>query len=156
MSAPYHPASGPTSFAALPPPARLVIAALRAARLDLARSSAWEDGELLALCDAAGLRRDAAARLGACVVLLLREARSPPCVGPPGSAGVTGDELALVEAIAAMQAGRPWQAQQVVRRWLPTRRQVQGIALLAVPARDLAVVGIPARTRPSSVRDAER
>ena len=122
----------------LPPPGRLFVAALRAGRTDLRTGCAWADGELLALCDAAGLRRCAAARVGACAAFLLREATVDPlCLGASGCAGVTGSETALAAAIAgsppAVHAAR-----RMVAGWLPVRRRLPGLVLLDLAAQDLA------------------
>jgi hypothetical protein len=127
---------------ALPGPARFLVSALRAAAADRACGATWDEGELIALCDAVGLRRDAAARIGACLVLLLRESRPAPCLRPFGCGGVAADELALLAAFAAMQEGRPWQAQRAVAVRLPPNRRVQGVAMLALAARDLAEAGL--------------
>lgn len=125
----------------LPSPARFLTAALRAVDTDRRAMTAWEDGEMLALSDAVGLRRDAAVRLAACLLLLLREARHPLRLRPVGCCCASPDEIALVGAFGAMQVGRPWEAQRLLAAWLPARRRVQGIALLAIAARDLAAFG---------------
>jgi hypothetical protein len=130
-------------LAALPPRARLFVAALRAGQADLRRGCPWEEGELLALCDAVGLDRAAAGRLGACVAFLLREARSPPRLAPPGCPRATPDELALAAAVVALPpdaaAPAPEESRRaVVAGRLPARRRVQGAVLLALASRDLA------------------
>lgn len=116
----------------LPPEARLLVAACRAGQADLRAGAAWEEGELLALCDAAGLRRCAAARLGALVHVLLREAASPPCLAPPGCACLSAAETALAAALAGPPAAR-----RSLAGWWPARRHVQGMTLLVLAAQDL-------------------
>jgi hypothetical protein len=74
---------------------------------------------LLALCDAAGPRRNAAARLSACVGLLLQGGALAPRIQPLGCAPATGDELAVARAVSALQERRPLEAQSMLAAWLP-------------------------------------
>lgn len=123
----------------LPPPGRLFVAACRAGQADLHAGVPWEEGELLALCDAAGLRRCAAARLGACIAFLLREAcAGPPCLAPQGCPCLTAAEMTLAAAVAGAPPAAERAARRIVAGWLPARRRVQGLALLALAAGDLA------------------
>ena len=138
----------PPRLATLPPRARFVVAALRAGWADLRCGSPWEDGELLALCDAVGLGRAAAARLGACVTFLLRES-SGAAAGPHGGDGAaprlaplgypcaTPDELALVRAMDPGLGDAAPRARRAVAARLPARRRVQGLVLLTLAAQDL-------------------
>ena len=122
----------------LPPEARLLVAACRAGQADLRAGCCWEDGELLALCDAAGLRRCAAARLGAFVCFLLREAAAqPPCLAPPGCAGLSAPEMVLAAAVSGPPPAER-AARRIIAGWWPMRRRIQGIALLALAVQDLA------------------
>lgn len=130
---PDAPAPTRPLFRHLPPAARLLIAACRAGQADLRAGAGWEEGELLALCDAAGLRRCAAARLGAFVHLLLREAAAPPGLAPPGCACLSAAETALAAALAGPPAAR-----RSLGGWWPARRRVQGMTLLVLAAEDLA------------------
>jgi hypothetical protein len=134
------PSLAPATFRLLPPGARLFIAALRAGQADLDQASTWEESEILALCDVLGLRRCAAARLGACIAFLLREATAVPELLPPGSDAVSGAEVVLAAAVVAPEdeTGPSLLARRVVQRWLPAHRRVQGAALLALAAQDLA------------------
>jgi hypothetical protein len=125
----------------LHPAARLFVAACRAGLADLRSGASWEEGELLALCDAAGLRRCAAARIGACVAFLLREAAAgPPCLSPPGCACLSAAETALGAAIVA-PPGTERAARRAVAGWLPVRRRLQGLTLLALATGDLEAWG---------------
>lgn len=122
----------------LPPEARLLVAAIRAGQADLRAGRAFEEGEMLALCDAVGLRRCAAARLGAFVCFLLREAAAhPPTLAPQGCCGLTAAEMVLAAAVAGPEAAER-AARRIVAGWWPMRRRIQGIALLALAAQDLA------------------
>jgi hypothetical protein len=127
-------------LAALPPRARFFVAALRAGQADLRQGCPWEDGELLALCDAVGLGRAAAGRLGACIAFLMREACSPPRLAPPGCPCATPDELALAGAVVALPDAAPPvpESRRAVAGRLPARRRVQGAVLLALASQDLA------------------
>jgi hypothetical protein len=130
------PTQGPVGFLDLPPPGRLFVAALRAGRADLIAATPWPESEMLALGEAVGLLPCAAARLGACVALLLREARVPPVLLAPGSPA-----LSLAEAVLAAAVTGPEDAQREARRrvlpWMPARRRVPALALLALAAADL-------------------
>jgi hypothetical protein len=126
----------PARIIDLPPPGRLFVAACRAGAADLKDGAAWQDGELLALCDAAGLRRCAAARLGACVAFLILEASARPFLLSPGDPALSDDEATLAVAVTAAAAkGSNWRE---VAAWLPARRRMQGLTLLALVNQDLA------------------
>ncbi len=125
-------------FRHLPPEARLLVAAVRAGQADLRNGTPWEEGEMLALCDAVGLRRCAAARLGAFVCFLLREAAAhPPALAPQGCCGLTAAERTLAAAVSGPDAAER-AARRIVAGWWPMRRRIQGIALLALAVQDLA------------------
>lgn len=122
----------------LPPTARLLVAACRAGQEDLRNGCAWEEGELLALCDAVGLRRCAAARLGAFVACLLREAGQSgtrPCLKPQGCPCLGAPETTLAAALAGPDEAT---ARRTIAGWWPPRRRVQGLALLMLATQDLA------------------
>ena len=122
----------------LPPGARLLVAACRAGQADLRAGTPWEEGELLALCDAVGLRRCAAARLGAFVCFLLREAAAhPPGLAPQGCCRVSVAEGLLAAAVSGPSAAER-DARRIIATWWPMRRRIQGLALLALAAQDLA------------------
>lgn len=122
----------------LPPEARLLVGAVRAGQADLRAGTPWEEGELLALCDAVGLRRCAAARLGAFVCFLLREAAAhPPGLAPQGCCGLTAAERTLATAVSGPDAAER-AARRIIATWWPMRRRIQGIALLALAVQDLA------------------
>jgi len=151
----------------LPPAGRLLVAACRLGEADLRAGLAWPDSELLALCDAAGLQRCAAARLGAFVAFLLREAgggQGLPGLRAPGCHRIGGPEPILAACIAdagpsdgkagaglydgtsafrsvrptsGSPASGPAAARRLVAGWWPPRRRVQGMALLQLAAEDL-------------------
>ena len=130
----------PPRFAALPLAARLFLGALRSGLVELRhRPPAWEESEVLALCDAAGLRRCGAARLGACVAFLLREGQAGhrDALAAPGCPCLTAPEVVLAAALAG-PAGPMLAARRVVAGWLPPRRRMSGLVLLDLAAQDLA------------------
>ncbi|MBX9699508.1 MAG: hypothetical protein K2X74_08725, partial [Acetobacteraceae bacterium] len=111
--------------------------ACRAGAADLHAGTSWEHGELLALCDAVGLRRCAAARLGAFVVVLLRDAAAPPALARMGCACLSAQEVALAATLAGPPAAER-AARRVVAGWWPARRRLQGLTLLTLAAGDLS------------------
>lgn len=137
---PSSPAPTCPMLSSLSPAARLLVAACRAGEADLRSGQGWEEGELLALCDAVGLRRCAAARLGAFVACLLREARQAtgrPCLQPLGCPCLSPSELMLAAAVAAPSA-QAAAARRAIAGWWPPRRRVQGLALLFLATEDLS------------------
>jgi hypothetical protein len=109
--------------------------------VEAARAEAASAEEYAALCEVCGLGPAGAQRLATLLGFLAREARAPLRLGPPGCRCASADEAALCHAVGAMQAGAPWLVWPVLERWLPARRRVQGIALLALSAADLAAAG---------------
>lgn len=136
---PSTPAPTRPMLSNLPPAGRLLVAACRAGHADRRGGQGWEEGELLALCDAVGLRRCAAARLGAFVTCLLREAGEAtgrPCLHPFGCPCLSPSETMLATAIAGPCA-QSAAARRAIAGWWPPRRRVQGLALLLLAAEDL-------------------
>jgi len=98
--------------------------------------------EYAALCEVCGLAPAGAQRLSALLAFLAGEGRAPLRLGPPGCGCTSADEAALCRAVGALQSGAPWLVWPVLDRWLPARRRVPGIALLALAAADLAAAGL--------------
>jgi hypothetical protein len=110
--------------------------------VEAARAHALCCEEYGALCEVCGLAPASAQRLATLLGFLARETRVPLRLGPPGCRCASADEVALCHAVGAMQTGAPWLVWPVLDRWLPARRRVQGIALLALAASDLASAGL--------------
>jgi hypothetical protein len=117
--------------------------------VEAARAHAACGEEYEALCEVCGLAAAGAQRLATLLGFLGREARAPLRLGRPGCCCATADEVALCHAVGALQAGAPWLVWPVLDRWLPARRRVQGIALLALAAADLAAAGLAFAREPA-------
>jgi hypothetical protein len=123
--------------AALSPPARLVLDAVRG----------WFDagghgpGFCLTLARA-GLPAVAVTRLAAALSLIGVSGCRAIALHAPGSTRLSRDEGQLLIALAALQAGEPWRAQRATAEWLPPPLVPRMIGLLAAFAAALAWAGL--------------
>jgi hypothetical protein len=111
------------------------------------------------------LRGTAAAGIGACTLLggaglggrclaalvallgVLEAGGRVAEVAAPSDPVLTADELALHDALAALQRGRPWHVQRLLASWLAPPAVPRAVGLLAVVAEELSRAGLPLPVR---------
>lgn len=138
-----------TSLATLPRVAELGLGG----QLMLCAARSWTAGEVsgaaspCALFRCAGLAPDAFAAF-ANLLALLSACPSGPGFGSLHDAWLSEGEEQLVEAVGALQSGKPWRAQRIVADWVPPAAAPHAIGLMARIARSLAGAGLKLTTKP--------
>jgi len=131
LTAPRH-REGP-ALDDLPRPGRVVVTMLR--------GTAAAGGGACTLLGDAGLGGRCLAALVALLGVLHAGGRRPD-VAAPRHPVLTMDELALHDALAALQHGRPWHVQRLLASWLAPAAVPRAVGLLAVVAEELSRAGL--------------